>query len=139
MKFIKPKKPITVNHKKLRDAATENGTLTIAAEKVEIPQYESLAEYVQALKGDSNALAYINKKVENDTKALGRSALNTAEDTAVVDELYTKTIAAMKNFTPDGDIGGASVKTKAEQRDALKARLESGETVSREELLAMLA
>lgn len=152
MKFIKAKKPISANHKKLGELSVDG---------VEVPQYESLAEFVQSVKGDANALDYINGQVATGAKNVGRAMLRNAEDTvaaekqtqtrqdptdptktvtvAVFPALYKSVADAVRSYVPSADASSVSIKSKAEQRDALKAALESGKTLTREDLLAMLA
>ena len=130
MKFMKAKKPISANHKKLGELKVEN---------VEVPQFDSIAEYVQAVKGEQNGLNWINSQFATAAKNVGRAMLRTAEDTANLSELFPKVAEAVKSYIPDASGDGVSVKSKAEQRDALKARLESGEQLTREQLLEMLA
>lgn len=130
MKYLKAKKPISANHKKLGELKVDGA---------EVPQFESIAEYIQAVKGEQNGLNWINSQYATAAKNVGRALLRTAEDTAKTEELFPKVLAAVKNYVPDASGDGVSVKSKAEQRDMLKARLESGEQLTREQLLEMLA
>ena len=130
MKYTKAKKPISANHKKLGELKVDGA---------EVPQFDSIAEYVQAVKGEGPALNWINQQYATAAKNVGRAMLRTAEDTANTAELFPKVLEAIKTYVPDASGDGVSVKSKAEQRDALKARLESGEQLTREQLLEMLA
>ena len=128
MRFIKARKPIAANHKKLGELKFDG----------EVPQYDTLEEFVQAVGGSDNARDYVNQQVATGAKNVGRAMLRTAEDNANIEELYTKAREAVKSYTPDVS-SGASVKTKAEQRDALLARIkDDSKPLTREELLALL-
>lgn len=128
MRFIKAKKPIAANHKTLGELSVPD---------VEVPQFESMEEFVTATGGNDNALAYINGQVANGAKNVGRAVLRNADDNADKEKLYKTAADAVKNYTPE--VSGVSVKSKAEQRDALVARLkDESKPLTREELLAIL-
>ena len=128
MRLVATKKPIAANHKKL-------GALEF---KGEVPQFDSLEEFVQTIGGSDNARDYLNVQVANGAKNVGRAILRTAEDNADTAKLYEDAAKAMRDYTPEVS-SGASVKAKADQRDALLARIkDESKPLTREELLALL-
>lgn len=128
MRYVATKKPIAANHKK-------HGELKFAGE---IPQYDTLDEFIQAIGGTDNARDYVNSQVATGAKNVGRAMLRTAEDTADIAKLYEDAAKAVRSYTPEAS-SGASVKAKAEQRDALLARIkDESKPLTREELLALL-
>lgn len=130
MKFIKANKPVTTNRKKLGEISLE----------VEVPQVESIEEFVSLCGGTDGALEFVNNAIETAAKNGGRAALRNAADDANIDELKTRVLGIVKDYTPQtgGDRAPSKAK-KAQAFDSVKALVESGKEFTRDELLAMLA
>jgi hypothetical protein len=130
MKFVKADKPITTKHK-------THGEISL---DVEVPNVESLEEFVTLCGGNDGALEFVNNAIETAAKNGGRAALRNAADDANLDELKTRTIDIVKNYTPQtgGDKAPSKAK-KAQAFDSVKALVESGQEFTREQLLEMLS
>lgn len=130
MKFVKSDKPVTTKHAKLGEIKVE----------VEVPQIESLDEFVQFAGGADNALAFINGAIETNAKNGGRAALRALPENANLDESTAKIQNIVKEYAPaaGGDRQPGKAK-KAAAFDNVKELVESGKEFTREELLAILA
>lgn len=130
MKFVKADKPITTNHKKHGEISLE----------VEVPRVESVEELVTFCGGNDGLLEFANNAIETAAKNGGRATLRNAPDDANIDELKTRTVGIVKDYTPQ--TGGDKAPSKAKKAaafDSVKALVESGQEFTREQLLEMLA
>jgi len=129
MRFVKADKPVTTNHKTLGEIKVE----------VEVPQAESLEEAVQFCGGEENFLAYFNSSIETSAKNVGRAALRNAPPDANMDELTTKVIDLVRNYSPEASASREPSKAKkAEKFDAIAELVKSGQEFTKEQLLALL-
>jgi hypothetical protein len=130
MKFIKADKPITTNHKKHGEISLE----------VEVPQIESMEEFVSLCGGNDGAIEFVNNAIETASKNGGRAALRNAADDANLDELKTRVLGIVKDYTPQ--TGGDKAPSKAKKAaafDDVKALVESGQEFTKEQLLELLS
>lgn len=137
MKFLKADKPITTTHKTLRDDQNVDGEGDLTVD-VEVPQFDSIDEFVKAVGGDTSALESVNSWTDRDAKAAGRTALRTAKDGTDLETLYKNVRDIVKSFVPKSSDRGPSKAVQARQNDAIRAKLEAGETLTREQLMEML-
>lgn len=129
MRFVKADKPVTTNHQ-------FHGAISL---EVEVPQVESLEEFVTFAGGMDTALAFVNNNIETSAKNGGRAALRNAPDSADVAELKQTVLGIVRDYAPQAG-GGTSAATIAKRTVAnIKALVESGESFTREQLLEMLA
>lgn len=129
MKFVKADKPITTNHKKHGEISLE----------VEVPQVESIEEFVALCGGSDGALTFVNNAVETAAKNGGRAALRNLADDANLDEAKPRVLGIVKDYTPQ--TGGDKAPSKAKKAaafDNVAALVESGKEFTREELLELL-
>lgn len=130
MRFVTTRKPIKTNHAKLGDIETH----------LEIGQFDTIDEAIGEAGGLEKFLAWVNTKKEADSKVAPRNYGRVAGDTVTSDEIVEKMRDLSKNHTiAAGRAGGASVKAKAETLDAIAALVKSSETISRDDLLKLLA
>ena len=119
---------------------TKHGDNQIEA-VVEVPQYESIAELVQAGGGEEKVLAYFNKKVEQSAKAAATQIGPRESNTATPEQIVAKMqeAASTYNFAVARGRGTSSTtnKAKAESFDRLADIILKG-NFSQEELLAAL-
>lgn len=135
MKLIKADKPLK----------TANETFGKVEISVEVPQYDSVSEFVNACGGEERALAVINGDVSTNAKNVGRAFArearleeNESKDAGLA-RVTAETQKRVREFTPETQDRGISAKKAKETMVSLKSALESGKDFSRDELLAMLA
>ncbi|MBA2706062.1 MAG: hypothetical protein H0U60_19665 [Blastocatellia bacterium] len=126
MKFVKTENPITTKHPQLGELSVD----------VEVPQVESVEEFVQFAGSADSALLFINNAIETAAKNGGRATLRNAPADANVDELTEKVRSVSKDYAP-----GTTQRTMSAKRriDTAIAALESGQELTKEELLKLLA
>lgn len=128
MKYVAPEKVVKTKHEKLGDIEVN----------VEVPQCESIEEFVTFCGGEANALAYANSAIEtaakNGVRTGGRAAAADITKEALVEKLQK----LAKDYSPSTAGRGASVKAKAAKFDAVEELVKSGKEFTREELLALL-
>src|SRR5215203_1324321 len=130
MKFVKADKPVTTKHAKLGEISVD----------VEVPELESIDEFVQFAGGNDGALEFINNAVATAAKNGGRAALHNADENANVDALKADIASIVKDYTPRSGGERSPIKTKKLAAfDNIKALVESGAELTREQLLEMLA
>lgn len=130
MKFIKADKPISTKHEKLGEISVE----------VEVPQVENYDEFVQLAGSADNALAWLNNNLETAAKNGGRAALRNLADDANLEEAVPRIQALVKEYKPQqGTSQTTIVRKKAATLDSIAALVESGEELTKEKLLEMLA
>lgn len=139
MKWTTAEKPITSKNSKL-------GDLAVAGDELEVPQAESIEDAVRFFGGEDKTLEFINAQIETESKNAGRVVLREAvqEEGETVSQAIARVTAAVKEkvkgWTYGGTRGkgGLSQKAAKERVDAVKARVQAGEELSADELLAML-
>lgn len=129
MKFIQSKKPITTKHDKL-------GEISVS---VEVPQVESLDEFIQFAGGPDSALEFINSQIETNAKNGGRAALRNLAENVNMDEAKTKIQGIVKEYAPSAGSREPSKAKKAQALDNIAALVNSGQEFTREQLLELLA
>lgn len=130
MKFVASEKPVTTKHTKLGEISVN----------VEVPQVESLEEFVTFCGGADSALEFVNSQIETNAKNGGRAALRNLPENANLDEAKTKIIGIVKEYAPQaGGDRAPSAKKKAATLDQVAALVNSGQEFTREQLLALLA
>jgi hypothetical protein len=135
MKFVSTAqgKEVTTTHKTL-------GELKLG---VEVPQVESVDEFVSFCGGNEQALTFINKSIADDDKAGVRAALKSIPDGSDVEAAYERIRGISKNYTPQA-ADGREVRAKKVAafdtiQNSVNEKLAKGEEISVEDLLAMLA
>lgn len=129
MKWIKTEKPVATKHPKLGDLSVE----------VEVPQVESVADFITFCGGEDGAVAFVNSNIETNAKNGGRAALRNAPEDSNVEELKKKVFDIVRDYAPrDGGDRQPGKAKKAAAFDSIKALVESGKEFTREELLAMM-
>jgi hypothetical protein len=105
--------------------------------EVEVPQYESISEFVSAAGGEDKALEFANGAVAtgavNGARAYTRNAPKDSPETEVIE----KATATARGYTPTGGQRGPSKKEKLATFDALMQRIKRGEEVGDDELEAL--
>ena len=129
MKFIKSEKPVTTKHAKLGEISID----------VEVPQVESMDEFVTFCGGADSALEFVNSQIETNAKNGGRAALRNLPENANLDEARPKIQGVVKEYQPQAGGKGPTVKARAQAFDSVKALVESGQEFTKEQLLELLA
>lgn len=130
MRFVTANKPVTTTHKDLGELSTA----------VEVPQLDSMEEFVTFCGGNDGALEFINNAVETAAKNGGRATLRNAAKDADVAKVYEDTRRVVKEYTPR--TGGDKAPSKAKKiavLDSVTALVESGQEFTRDQLLELLA
>lgn len=136
MRWITSKKPVAGKHKRL-------GSFSIP---VEVPQAESLDEFITFTGGPEKALSYVNRALETGAKngaraaarALGEEA--TKEDMAVDGKEYKRIRELAHDYTPQsGQERGISAKKGKEVANQLQQLVAdpNKQSFTREELAAL--
>lgn len=107
----------------------------IKLEDVEVPQYESLDEFVEAATSEVVALAFINKAMSNTASQKARNAINSADQkTTTRDKIISNARELARTAVPtDRTREGTSVKTRAEKGKEMAAKVLSGQTLTDDE------
>jgi hypothetical protein len=139
MRFVASKKPVAGKHKKL-------GAFSV---KVEVPQVESLQEFVSFAGGDDKALIFVNRAIETAAKNGGRAkARNLDEKNVTADQLaeggeaYADILKVVREYTPQTsrEPGISAAKSKEVVSTLSKAIADPNKkSWTREEIEAMLA
>lgn len=130
MKFVKSEKPVTTKHPKLGEISID----------VEVPQVESIEEFVTFAGGTDGALEFINSQIETNAKNGGRAALRNLPENANMDEARPKVQQIVKEYAPQA--GGDRAPSKAKKAaafDNIAQLVNSGQEFTKEQLLEMLA
>lgn len=130
MKFVKSEKPIKTTHAKLGELSVD----------VEVPQMDSVEEFIQFCGGNDGALEFVNSQIETNAKNGGRAALRNLPENANMDEARPKIQGIVKDYTPQssGD-RQPSTKKKAAVLDDIASLVNSGQEFTKEQLLELLA
>lgn len=131
MRFVQAEKPVTTNHPKL-------GKVEVY---VEVPQLESLEDAEKFFGSTDAQLAFINNAVETNAKNGARAYLRALDsDKTTIEEAIAKAKELAHNYSAQsGASREPTVRKQAQAAKDIKALLESGQELSKEQLLAMLA
>lgn len=132
MIFVTAKKPI-----KGKRGGKDGQEITV--DNVEFPQFESLSDFVTEAGSEENALKYVNKSVEADSKIGPRNYITNAPETDTVEQIIEKARSLMRSFSVKGAISGRVGKAqKAEKFDEIQKFVTERESFTRDELLKLL-
>lgn len=132
MLFVTAKKPI-------KGKRGGKDGVEIEVSGVEFPQFESLAEFVTEAGSEENALKYVNKSVEQDSKVGPRNYITNAPETDTIEQIIDKAKSLMRGFSIKAAISGRVGKAaKAEKFDEIQKFVTERETFTRDELLKLL-
>lgn len=139
MRWVTSKKPVAGKHKRL-------GNFSIP---VEVPQVESLDEFITFTGGPEKALSYVNRALETGAKNGARAAARALGDEATKEQLqapdgteYVRIRSLAHDYTPQsGQERGISAKKGKEVANQLQAMVadSSKQTFTREEIEALFA
>ena len=121
------KRTVSTNH-------PEHGELKF---EVEVPQYDSVDEFVQASGGQEAALKVCNGSTATGAVNGARAYARNASETAAAAEIVEKARTVSKGYTPTGVERGPSKKEKLVEFDTMMARIREGERPSSDELDAL--
>lgn len=138
MKYQAQEKPVTTKHDILGDISFP----------VEVPQVESLTEAVTMCGSEANLVAFFNGQLATNGKNAARAYARTYDvpkDTpteqypTLTAALTSKAQSCAKDYSPSSDAERGPTKTKkAAAFDAVAAYVNSGEELTKEQLIALL-
>lgn len=139
MLYVLQDKPVTTKHDKLGDISF----------KVEVPQAQSLAEATTMCGGEQALLDFVNSGIATNAKNAARAyarnytvaeGVDPATYPQLVTTVQTTGQAQAKDYNPASDTERGPSKTKkAAGFDAISALIESGQELTKEALLKILA
>lgn len=122
------------------ETKNEHTKAKIALSGVEVPQADSLEELVSMCGGQDNLLTLGNKLIlATPASNVARARIRTAKADENAEERDTAARKVARDYRPEiSQARGVPAKEAKNRIDSLKARLEAGETLSQEELVAII-
>jgi len=122
-----------------KDVSTKRRGPDFKPFEVQVPQYDSLEEFVQAAGGNEQGLKFVNSATATGAVNGSRASCANAKKEQADDEVIAEARSVARNYTPTGSERGPGQKAKLAAMDDFLSRVKRGEDVSQEELLAMAA